>query len=92
MKVLVLYRPNSEFSRTVEEFVQELQTRHNLDEKHLQVIDYDSREGAATASMYDLMRQPAVLVVSDQGGYIKSWEGETLPVTQEVASYTFQMQ
>jgi hypothetical protein len=88
MKVLVLYRPNSEFSRRVEEFIHDLQTRHNLDERHLQVLDYDSREGAATASLYDVMTQPSVLVVGDDGGYVKGWEGDQLPLLDEVASYT----
>jgi hypothetical protein len=54
MKVLVLYRPNSELARQVEEFIHDLQTRHNVDERHLEILDYDSREGAATASLYDV--------------------------------------
>ena len=88
MKVLVLYRPNSEFARQVEEFVHDLQTRHNVDERHLQVLDYDSREGAATASLYDVMAQPCIVVIGDDGVYIKSWSGTQLPLLEEVASYT----
>jgi hypothetical protein len=88
MKVLVLYRPNSEFSRGVEEFIHDLQTRHNLDDHHLQVLDYDSREGSATASLYDIMTQPSILVVGDDGGYVKGWQGNDLPLLEEVAGYT----
>ena len=89
MKVLVLYRPNSEFSRLVEEFVRGLQTQHNIDERHLQVLDYDSREGSSTASMYDVMTQPSILIVNDDGSYVKSWQGNELPLMEEVAGYTF---
>ena len=92
MKVLVLYRPNSEFAREVEEFIQGLQTQHNVDERHLQVLDVDSREGAATASLYDVMNQPTILIINDDGGYVKHWEGSALPLMQEVASYTFDYQ
>ena len=92
MKVLVLYRPNSEFSRSVEEFVRELQRRHDIDERHLQVLDYDSREGSALASLYDIMTQPAIVVLGDDGGYIKHWQGRDLPLLDEVASYALQMQ
>jgi len=92
MKVLVLYRPNSEFARQVEEFIHDLQTRHNVDERHLQVLDYDSREGAATASLYDVMTQPSVVVVGDDGGYVKSWDGGTLPLLDEVVGYTVSYQ
>jgi hypothetical protein len=92
MKVVVLYRPNSEYARQVEEFVRGLQTQHNVDERHLQVLDYDSREGAATASLYDVMSQPSILVIGDDGGYVKSWAGGNLPLMEEVAGYTFSYQ
>lgn len=92
MKVLVLYRPNSEFSRSVEEFIHDLQTRHNIDDHHLEVLDYDSREGAATASLYDVMAQPSVVVTADDGAYVKSWQGGDLPLLEEVAGYTISYQ
>jgi len=88
MKVLVLYRPDSEFARQVEEFIHDLRTRHNVDEHHLEVLDYDSREGAATASLYDVMAQPSIVVVGDDGAYVKSWQGSELPLLDEVAGYT----
>lgn len=92
MKVLVIYRPNSEFARQMEEFVHDLQTQHDIDENHLQVLDYDSREGSATASLYDVMTQPSILVLNDDGSYVKHWEGSELPRLDEVAGYTFSFQ
>jgi len=92
MKLLVLYRPNSEFARQVEGFVRDLQTMHNIDERHVQVLDFDSREGSATASLYDLMSQPAILVIGDDGGYVKDWQGPDLPLLSEVAGYIIQYQ
>lgn len=92
MKVLVLYRPNSEFARMIEEFVHDLQTRHGVDERHLQVMDFDSRDGSATASMYDIMGQPVILVTGDDGSYVKHWEGSQLPLLDEVAGYTLAYQ
>jgi len=92
MKLLVLYRLNSESARQVEGFVRELQTQHNVDSHHIEVLDFDSREGSATASLYDLMSQPAILVTSDEGGYIKDWQGPDLPLVSEVAGYVIQYQ
>jgi len=89
MKVVVLYRPNSEFARSVEEFLRGLRETHDLDERHLEVLDYDSREGASTASLYDITSQPAILIVNDDGSYVKHWEGGTLPLQQEVAGYVY---
>ena len=87
--MLVLYRPNSEFARQVEEFVHDLQARRTIDEHQLEVLDYDSRDGAATASLYDVMAQPTVLVIGDDGSYVKSWEGSQLPRLDEIAGYAY---
>ena len=92
MKVLVLYRPNSEFARGVEEFVHDLRVRHNLEDQQLEIQDFDSREGMATASIYDIMSHPAIVVIGNDGGYVKSWEGSQLPRPEEVAGYTFSFQ
>ena len=87
--MLVLYRPNSEYARSVEVFVRDLQTQHNVTERQLSVLDYDSRDGAAEASMYDIMTQPAILVTGDDGSYVKDWQGGDLPLVSEVAGYLF---
>ena len=89
MKVLVFYRPNSEYARQVEEFVHDLQRQHDVDERHLQVLDVDSREGSSMASLYDVMTHPAVLIIGDDGHYVKNWDGVPLPLMQEVVGYTF---
>lgn len=87
MKVLVLYRPQSEHARRTEEFVQNIKRQHGLS---LEVIDVDSREGLAAASLYDVMMYPAVLVTSLDGQLIKLWSGEEVPpMPNEVVAYTF---
>ncbi len=85
MKVLVLYRPNSEHGRVIEEFIHDFQTRHRSE--RLEVLNIDSRDGAATASLYDVMQYPAILVLKDDGYLQKSWMGDMLPLMEEVASY-----
>lgn len=85
MKVVALYRPRSEFSRTVEEFVREYERREVG--RHIDMVDYDSRDGNAMASLYDIMQHPAILVLKDDGSVQKLWEGPELPLIDEVASY-----
>lgn len=87
MRVLVLYRPNSEHGRSVEEFIREYQARHEVGK--LEVLNVDSREGGATATLYDVMQYPALVVTRDDGSELKRWEGETLPLMDELAYYTF---
>lgn len=87
MKVLILYRPNSEHGRVVEDFVRDFKSGHNGG--RLEVLDVDSRDGIAMASLYDVMQYPAILALRDDGSVLKSWEGEMLPVMNEIAYYTF---
>lgn len=85
MKVVILYRPASEHSRRIEEFVRAYQERH---EGHkLEILSLDTRDGAATASLYDVVRYPAILVLQNDGAVRHLWQGEALPLMDEVASY-----
>lgn len=85
MKVLILYRPNSEHGRTVEEFIHDFQRSHGT--HHLEVLNLDSRDGIATATLYDIVQYPAILVIQDDGFIQKVWEGGSLPLMDEVAAY-----
>jgi hypothetical protein len=87
MKVLILYRPNSEEARSVETFIHDFQTHH--EPGRLEVMDVNTRDGYATATLYDIMQYPAILVLRDDGSILKSWEGESLPMMDELAYYTF---
>jgi hypothetical protein len=86
MRLVVLYRPDSEYARGVEAFVHDYQRWH--DAGKLEILNYDSRDGSATASLYDIMQQPAILALREDGSVLKTWEGSTLPLMDEVASYT----
>lgn len=85
MKILVLYRPNSEHGRLVEEFIHDFQSRHVG--HRLEILNIDSRDGIATATLYDIMQYPAILVIQDDGYIQKVWEGDRLPLMDEVAAY-----
>ncbi|MDB5164402.1 MAG: hypothetical protein JWL89_28 [Candidatus Saccharibacteria bacterium] len=85
MKVLVLYRPNSEHGRLIEEFIHDYQSRHVSG--RLEVLSIDTRDGMATATLYDVMQYPAILVLQDDGFLHKSWMGDSIPLLDEVAAY-----
>ena len=85
MRVLVLYRPNSEHGRIIEEFIHEFKQRYA--EAHLEVLNIDSRDGSATASLYDVVQYPAILVLQDDGYLRKSWVGERVPLMDEVFAH-----
>lgn len=84
MKVVMLYRPNSEHARRAEEFVREF--NRNYVNYKLELVDLNTRDGAATASLYDVMQYPAVLALTNDGQLLKEWEG-SFPLINEVSYY-----
>ncbi len=85
MKVVVVYRSNSEHARKTEEFIHEFSRRYPAHK--VEVLNVDGREGDAMASLYDVTRYPAILVLRDDGTMSMMWQGEALPLIDEVAGY-----
>lgn len=82
----MLYRPNSEGARMVEDFAREFSRRY-IDRK-LELVSIDTRDGSATATLYDIMRPPAVLALADDGQLLHEWQGESMPLMNEISYYT----
>lgn len=87
MKIVLIYRPVSDHARPVEEFVREF-TRRNPG-SHLEILDIDSRDGGSTAALYDITSYPAILALQTDGAASMVWQGEPLPLLDDVASYTY---
>lgn len=88
MKVLIFYRPESEQSRAVDEFVHEFNHRHPGAE--LTLVDVDSVNGSRQAAVYDVMRHPTVIATGDDGSALQRWDNGLMPLINEVAYYTSQ--
>lgn len=84
----MLYRPNSEHATTVESFARDFEHQHDIRNK-LELVSVNTREGAATAALYDIWQFPAILAVSDDGRMLNAWQGEQMPLMDEVASYAY---
>ncbi len=85
VKVLVLYRPNSDHGRLVDDFINNFKSSGTSGK--IEAVNIDTREGSATAVLYDVTRYPAVLVLRDDGIIQHLWEGLDLPLVNEVVAY-----
>jgi hypothetical protein len=85
MKLIVLYRPNSEYARVVEQFVREFEQRGNGIQ--IDLVDFDTPAAQATSALYGVMQHPSILAVRDDGQLMKQWQGPEMPLQDEVASY-----
>lgn len=90
MVLVALYRKNSEQYRPVYEFLEMLRRRYPG--KPIVELDIDTRDGAAEATLYGVVRYPALLVRSLDGHIQGLWEGEPLPLIDEVAGLMLEQQ
>ncbi len=70
-------------------FIHDFQSRHGSVVRKIETLDSQSREGMATMSLYDIMQQPALLALTDDGQVLQHWTGKDLPLMDEVASYFY---
>ena len=92
MKLVVIYRPESENSRAVETFVDDFKRLHGGPGRKIEIVNVDTRDGIAMLSLYDIMQHPTLMVMTDDGQVTKFWSGEQLPLMDEVAAYFYTSQ
>jgi hypothetical protein len=84
MKVVVLYRPNSEHQTAVESLDRDYQRRTG---RSLELVSLNTRDGAAMASLYDVMQYPAILALTDDGRVLQMWQGMPFPLLNDIMYY-----
>jgi hypothetical protein len=87
MKVVIVYRPDSEHARAIDTFIHDFGSRNSSIK--IEVVDVDGRDGIAMVSLYDIMDYPAILAMAEDGSVLNMWEGSDLPLIDEVASYGY---
>jgi hypothetical protein len=84
MRVVVVYKRESDYGREVEEYLQDF-TRQTT--RELEVMDPDTRDGSAFCRTYDIVEYPTIIALSDDGSLQNLWRGRPLPTISEVSYY-----
>lgn len=87
MKVVVLYRSASEHGTSVEAYIREFERRTSVT---LATYDVDTKEGWNFAELYDITQYPAIVATANDGTLQNMWQGEPLPLIDEVAGYVIE--
>ncbi|MEI7689799.1 MAG: hypothetical protein WCI79_02430 [Candidatus Saccharibacteria bacterium] len=84
MRILVVYKDNTDYARTVTEFLHdfERQTGHSLE-----TIDPETAAGTQFCATYDIVEYPTVIALSDDSVMQNMWRGLPLPTISEVSYY-----
>lgn len=84
MRVVVVYKENTEFTRTVDDYLRDF-TRQTSNEP--ETLDPETPDGATFCRAYDIVEYPTIIALSDDGSLQQMWRGLPLPTISEVSYY-----
>lgn len=84
MKVVVVYKDNTDYARQVSDYLRDfkVQTGHDLE-----IIDPESPAGIHFCQVYDIVEYPTIVATTDEGVLQNMWRGLPLPTISEVSYY-----
>ncbi|HEX6462125.1 MAG TPA: hypothetical protein VFZ58_02500 [Candidatus Saccharimonadales bacterium] len=85
MRIIVIYKDNSEHARPVIDFLREFKARTG---RELETLNPESREGASFCETYDIVEYPTLIALDDEGRMLNQWIGLPLPTINEISYYT----
>ena len=84
MKVVVVYKRDSDHARAVLDWLREFQRQTG---KTLEEVDPESHSGAMFCRDYDIVEYPSLVALDDEGQIHNLWRGTMLPTISEVSYY-----
>jgi len=84
MKVLLIFRPNSEHERQALDYMRDFAAQTG---KKLPTLDPDSPQGAEVCELYGIMQFPAILATDNEGHIQNLWLSDQLPTFSELSYY-----
>lgn len=89
MRIIILYRPNSETSRRIEEYLADFNRLHP--NENIESENIDSINGSNIANIYGIIDHPTIIAVKDDGQMQQMWQGiDRLPLMNDLAYYAQQ--
>jgi len=84
MRVVAVYKQQTDHTRQVEEYLFEFKrlTGHDLE-----AMNPETPEGISFCEAYGIMEYPTLIAVSDSGQMQNIWSGIPLPTMSEVSFY-----
>lgn len=84
MRVVIVYKNESEHARSVLDFLRDFQAQTG---HVLATLDPESKEGEQFCRAYDIVEYPTVIALSDDSLMQNTWSGLPLPTISEVSYY-----
>lgn len=85
MKVVIVYKEESDHARTVLDFLRDFKRQTGRD---LETLNPESLQGEQFCRAYDIVEYPTVIAISDSAVMQNTWTGLPLPTISEVSYYS----
>ncbi len=87
MRVVIIWRDESEYGRAVTDWLRDLEHRSGYS---LESFSPDEPEGESLCRAYDITMYPSILAIDNDGRVVQMWRGEMLPKIDDVVYYLIQ--
>lgn len=84
MRVVVVYKQQTDYTRQVDDFLFDFK---RLTSHDLETLDPESSAGISFCETYDIMEYPTIVALSSDGQMQNQWKGLPLPTLSEVSYY-----
>jgi hypothetical protein len=84
MRVVVIYKDQTDYTRTILDYLRDFQHQTGHD---LETMDPDTVWGTQFCETYDIVDYPTIVAVSDDSVLQNSWRGLPLPTISELSYY-----
>ena len=84
MKIIVVYKDESDHAREVREFIHDFERRTGVE---IEVRDPEHRDNEFFLRAYDIVEYPTLLATDHSGQMLHMWRGRPLPTIDEVSYY-----
>lgn len=84
MRVVVVYKEQTDYARQVIDFIADFKRQTGRD---LEVMNPESPAGIDFTQTYDIMELPTLIAITDDGVLQNTWSGLPLPTISEVSYY-----
>lgn len=82
MRVICIYRDNQDYSRSVDEWLENFRRETG---REIETMNPD--ENTSFCEAYDIVEYPTILALGTRGDVQASWRGRNLPLINEVLYY-----
>jgi len=84
MRVVVVYRDETDYARSVTDFLRDFNRQTGKD---VETLNPDTPAGIEFCRVHDIVEYPTMIALSDDGQMLNTWRGLPLPTISEVSFY-----